>query len=229
MSSLEGVYADRAKDLTKLYNERMASFDTLEKQRQSDFSVFCGQLEKGRLGEYTTVKEVLKNYDEGLTKQWGVISKVEQKVESIKDEIQGTIEKLNTKINEIVAIQSSPEQHAKSVTYAEALSYDNKSSITLFVNLPGDGNSAADHKELKDRLESKLLNEKIRCNGVYSNKRGLRVVVPTETDATGTKEIVSGFSDIPEAKVVIYRKEHPNIIIRNTPIDDEEKLFDNLK
>ncbi|KAG8174736.1 hypothetical protein JTE90_021286 [Oedothorax gibbosus] len=141
----------------------------------------------------------------------------------IKEAIKNSLDNLKIDLTN----HSMPSTSA-SPTYADIIGRENNNTTTMFVDLPTDGEGGKDFKGFKNKLESLLTNENVKCNGIFETKKGVKISAPSLTDAHKIRDYLSKTETFSNLKVNVITKELPKFIVKFTNVGEEEKFMEQL-
>ncbi|KAG8173893.1 hypothetical protein JTE90_002268 [Oedothorax gibbosus] len=197
VEEIEKVSDNKVANIKKTYESQLTALDLLEKERNNRCNKFLEKLVKGRADEISTTDKILAHYDANFREQNEKIAGMSSEMGEIKEAIKNSLDNLKSELTN----HSMPATSA-SPTYADIIGKENNNSTTMFVDLPTDGEGGIDFKGFKNKLESLLTNENVKCNGIFETKKGVKISAPSLTDA---QKIQPDFPDIKnfDSKIIV--------------------------
>ncbi|KAG8184362.1 hypothetical protein JTE90_006765 [Oedothorax gibbosus] len=117
------------------YETQLEALDKLEKQRQNNVDKVFTKLVEGRTDELATASKILTHYDEKFNAHTSLINNVSREMGDLKELVTNSLEGFKTDIAGHFSASSPP-----SPTYVDvAGSTGSGETVTMFVDLPGDG------------------------------------------------------------------------------------------
>ncbi|KAG8174408.1 hypothetical protein JTE90_016104 [Oedothorax gibbosus] len=204
--------------------EELDELDRLEKDRQINCEIIIDKLIKGRTDELDSTKLILEQYDARCNENKDMINKVSGEIENLRESVTSALEAFKSDIGEAkVSSTQAPPSFADVVATGSS-----KENVTIFVDLPVEGEGVKDFRGFKNALGAILSKESCKCSGIYETKKGAKLTAPSLSDANSIKEIIGKTESLLTLKVNIMTKEPPKFIIKYTSLNDEKVLLEQL-
>ncbi|KAG8177622.1 hypothetical protein JTE90_019649 [Oedothorax gibbosus] len=210
VEEIEKVSDNKVANIKKTYESQLTALDLLEKERNNSCNKFLEKLVKGRADEISSTDKILAHYDVNFREQNEKIVSISSEMGEIKEAIKNSLDNLKIDLTN----HSMPSSSA-SPTYADIIGRENNNTTTMFVDLPTDGEGGKDFKGFKNKLESLLTNENVKCNDIFETKKGAKISAPSLTDAHKMRDYLNKNETLLNLKVSI---QSVSVVEENTSV-----------